>query len=411
MKRGFLNRAKAKKALSSTTRVVHNTPIDDYPRGTKFSYGKVADAGPPEGYTEHQTFTKEMNAERLDHPEGRLLYTTIPAQYSNSSYDDEPIGWSECLITGSVKRQIYETPEFGRAPPQSDRVSFRIRPTPDMGLGMFATCSLKMGDLILSERPLIVTPVVARPDVQIPRSFTHEQIRQVILFEWEKNLEICVDRMFPENRKAFYTLANAHTEDGSGPIMGRIRTNGYGVIEKLYDKELAHLAVCDKLSYINHSCRPNVTQDFDVASFSFQLRASRDIKPDEQLFYSYCEVDSSATDRKRQLARYGFECICASCSGDTANSDYIRMNVDALISQNKIECEAWTRKPRHLRDDSVLRSSLDLLSDVENEGLHSSDSYPILVRSISEIYTQLGDMEDAKSYLHRQEAWKTAFKA
>ncbi|TFK31444.1 hypothetical protein BDQ12DRAFT_136598 [Crucibulum laeve] len=337
----------------------------------------------------------------------------MPIRRLDSTYDEEPIGWSECFVTSSVKRQIHETAGFGRAPPQPERVNFRISPTPGMGLGMFATCSLKMGDLILSERPLIVVPVGIRADFRKPPGFTDEQYSQAALFEWEKNLEICVKRMFPENRKAFYALTNSHTEDGSGPVIGRIRTNGFGLGDGFYDKECGvtaggYSATCDKMSRINHSCRPNTTHSFDVASFSFQLRATRDIKPGDQLFYSYAEVSLSAAGRKQELAPYGFECTCASCSGDTAKSDRIRTNLVSLVCDNRLQYDTWARKPRHLRDNKMLQSSLDLLSSLENEGLTSTPYYPLLVCTVSEIYTQLGDTENANLYLHRQEAWKTA---
>jgi len=54
------------------------------------------------------------------------------------------------------------------------------------------------------------------------------------LQEWEERLDIASKRMTDENRKAFMALANSHTEDGSGPILGIIRTNGYKV-PGLYD--------------------------------------------------------------------------------------------------------------------------------------------------------------------------------
>ncbi|TFK31556.1 hypothetical protein BDQ12DRAFT_716924 [Crucibulum laeve] len=413
MKRGFLNSDKAKKALSSTSPKVYDASADKPPLVMKLPYGKVANAGRPEGYNSLQVPIMEMAAECLDHPEGAVLYTSIPIRRSRSSYDDEPTGWSECFITSSVKRQIYETVGFCRAPPQPERVNFRVSLTSDMGLGMFATCSLKMGDLILSERPLIVSPAATRVTFQKPSGFTDEQYTQAILFEREKALEECLKRMFPESRKAFYALANSHTEDGSGPIVGRIRTNGFTVGKGFYDKQYgetsgAYSATCDKLSRINHSCRPNTTYTFDVASFSFQLRAMRDIKSGEQLFCSYSTVTLPAADRKRQLAPYGFQCTCASCSGDTANSDRVRTNHIDLISVNRAEYDIWAGIPRYLRNNSILQSSLDLLSDVENEGLRATAFYPLLLCTISEIYAQLGDTANANLYLGRQEAWKIA---
>jgi hypothetical protein len=36
--------------------------------------------------------------------------------------------------------------------------------------------------------------------------------------------------MEEEKRKAFKELQNSHTEDSSGPLLGVIRTNGFGVL-------------------------------------------------------------------------------------------------------------------------------------------------------------------------------------
>ena len=51
----------------------------------------------------------------------------------------------------------------------------------------------------------------------------------ISMMEWERTLEIAVGRMEPEDRNAFMELANSHKDDGSGPILGIIRTNGFKV--------------------------------------------------------------------------------------------------------------------------------------------------------------------------------------
>ena len=72
-------------------------------------------------------------------------------------------------------------------------------------------------------------------------------------------LEVAVARMTPVNRNAFMELANSHRDDGSGPILGMIRTNGFWVGSNVFDgpKELedgsnAYSAVIKIGCRINH---------------------------------------------------------------------------------------------------------------------------------------------------------------
>ncbi|TFK31355.1 hypothetical protein BDQ12DRAFT_694272 [Crucibulum laeve] len=404
MKRGFLKSAKAQKTFYPAE---DEEPVPDLfkqlVKGTKLSYGKVKEAGRPEGYQTKGVEMKETAAECVDHPEGTKLFTTIPIQYPDSTYEDQPVGWSECFISADIKRMIYETPGFGRSPPSPNRLNYRIESTPNMGLGMFAAHPLKMGDLILSERPLLVVPRSMTMSIGAPVGFTPEQYRQALMFEWEKYLEMAVNRMFPENRKAYYALANNHSEDGSGRILGILRTNGYDVGGDFYDKKLgkhdgAYSATCDKMSRLNHSCRPNVSHSFDIASFSFQLRPVRDIQAGEQLFYSYCKCDQPAAARQKALEPYGVRCTCESCLGDATESDELRTHITPRFMAIQTAYVHWLQRPPQQRDDSVLKPALALLSAFERDGLHSNRYYSLLLDTIREVYSDLGDKESATKY-------------
>lgn len=63
-------------------------------------------------------------------------------------------------------------------------------------------------------------------------------------------MQLSIDRMLPETRAAYMSLANSHLEDGSGPLVGISRTNSFGTrFEEGGDR---HSTVYDKLSRINH---------------------------------------------------------------------------------------------------------------------------------------------------------------
>ena len=130
-----------------------------------------------------------------------------------------------------------------------------------MGMGMFATRDIDLGDIIFSERPLLVVPeVMEAPGAVIDKSYTKKQVQKIMLVQSEKMLEIAFNRMNDQDKKRYMGLINDHKEDGSGPLMGILRTNRYGLDNNLVDGPngasvtalMRYSAVCDKGSRINH---------------------------------------------------------------------------------------------------------------------------------------------------------------
>lgn len=60
-----------------------------------------------------------------------------------------------------------------------------------------------------------------------------------MLSDMEKNMELICSRMAPQTLKTFTSLHNSHKTDGSGPLTGIGRTNGFGLgIEDLQAAKL-----------------------------------------------------------------------------------------------------------------------------------------------------------------------------
>jgi hypothetical protein len=379
--------------------------------------------GRPEGYLAGPLITKEFAAETEDYPDDMLVYTQVPSQDLGTKFSDVEGGWTECLIRGSTKRAILKTPGFPQAPLKLPRLVYCLGPT-SMGVGMFATKDLSMGDHILSERPLTVSPIGIRVPVGIGHSgnLSPEQLRQAMLFEWEKLLEICFNRLEPDNQAAFMALANSHTKDGSGPILGVIRTNGFEV-DGLQDSipEGSYAAVCKIMSRINHrfvvissidcqrakgcySCSPSADRLFDIPSFSFQLRATRNIKKGEEIFVSYCDVLEEAAHRQAYLAPYGIVCTCTSCTPDTTESDKRRLGLKESIAAIEDDFDNWVADPL-LADDKTIRTSLGWLEAIKKEALEASDAYRHHVYAIVRAYVALGDADNAVKYGEQLGLW------
>ncbi|XP_028257746.1 histone-lysine N-methyltransferase SMYD3 isoform X2 [Parambassis ranga] len=80
------------------------------------------------------------------------------------------------------------------------------------------------------------------------------------------------------------------------------------------DGELQEIGVglYPSLSLLNHDCRPNCVMVFEGTKL--QLRAVRDVNPEEELTISYIETLSLTEDRRRQLEdQYHFTCHCQRC--------------------------------------------------------------------------------------------------
>jgi hypothetical protein len=292
--------------------------------------------------------------------------------------------------------------------PSKEGGAYIIMPTPTMGKGMFATRNIEMGEIIFAERPLFIAPSALYPpssemkkrDAEL-RKYSHEDMEKVFLFERERQREVAMGKMDPERREKFLGLTNAFKEDeedGTGPLFGIACTNMYGCWE-LWDGDAEpgpqeiYGMVCDVGSRINHrldsgffngnllttthqhSCQPNITQVFNIRSFSAVFMASRDIKSGEQLFYTYCNLLTTAAERKLSLAPYGItNCTCASCTNATPETDALRTNFHTRVREYLSRSVAWNSNGDS-PDKSTLDEMFEFQKAVIKEGLHTQSDY------------------------------------
>lgn len=108
--------------------------------------------------------------------------------------------------------------------------------------------------------------------------------------------------------KRFKRLRNVFTERGD---VGIVATNAYAV-----DHESRFCAVFDKLSRVNHSCRPNAERKWDSVLEVEKVYALREIKSGEEIIVSYLAgLDGLGLGERRELLMKGwrFECHCERC--------------------------------------------------------------------------------------------------
>ncbi|KAF8985023.1 hypothetical protein BDQ17DRAFT_1548715 [Cyathus striatus] len=206
----------------------------------------------------------------LFYPPGTIICTSIPSQ-------KDPNGVTECLIPTQLKSQILNIPGFPRAPPDSPVDTYSISSMESKGLGMVATRTIGIGQLIVAERPIILIPDVLPFDA----NYVYSALRHAII-------DYLASRLPSENSVAMYWLANVHL-NASPQCHGIFETNSMAVMFGT----VKYLALTKEISRINHSCCPNALARFDYPSFSFHLRALRPIGAGEEITISYVDVDAN----------------------------------------------------------------------------------------------------------------------
>ena len=360
---------------------------------------------------------------RITHyPDLAFLLATVPIENPNKTLPNsiDRNERTECIIRcATARKTILSIPNFPLPVPTPNEINYRIGTTVNMGLGMFATRDIQRGDLILAERPLILTPITPHPSPDLPAAVLQEQLKALGHFDWEEFLQPCFARLTQENQAAFRALANSHTEDGSGPLLGVIRTNGFGVT-----LEEGHLnkytAVYKEVSRINHrcgfrllrfydalpntsnSCRPNASNKFALATFSLQVRAIDDIKKGDELFLCYGTAYEPTPVRQAALAPYGFQCTCASCTSPMF--DYLYQQIRERVISLSTSIDDWI-KNHALSTEHLIKPALALVSLMDTNRLQCLNVYEINLMTLIRCYSALGDLSNTMKYANLCGLW------
>ncbi|KIY46126.1 SET domain-containing protein [Fistulina hepatica ATCC 64428] len=210
-----------------------------------------------------------------------------------------------CLFFTGVKERLLARPSWPSPVPKAAQNCYRIDGSSLGGLGVFAARNIKMGELIIVERPLLTIP----EDMCIEPGKSLEQLVQEVLMQ------------MPPDRAAQFRALDDCRRNGGGfvkdPMVGILNTNSFGVDILPGDLDMFYCAVFNLTSRLNHSCSPNVYGSWNVQSFSYSVRARRDISAGEELTNSYLHRSSlffPCAQRAELLERYNFKCKCPSCT-------------------------------------------------------------------------------------------------
>ncbi|KAF7295981.1 Aldehyde dehydrogenase [Mycena kentingensis (nom. inval.)] len=365
MKRGFLTSAKAK------ARPLGPPPTPSAPTAPASSHGIVS---APVGAT----------------PE----IIVLPPNAS----PNEPV--TVCIFWPGSKEELAKAEGFPKAL-REFKPGFRVGPVVGKGLGLLATRPYRQGELIMDERPLLVS---IRGLPSIPATMSPAEH----LSGFEKYLEDVLQRMRPADREAFMSLHNSHLTDGSGPIGGRIRTNGFGLeglAPGIEGPMGSYSVVANQMSRMNNSCSPNTGSRWIDASISYNVFAVRDIAEGEELTLTYAEPLDPAAKRQLTFRPYGFSCTCDACR-DPTKSDARRATIVAFKTDEN-DTSSWAYNSA-LSDDWLIKRCLKQLALIEQEKLESVQQYYDVLYALFECYMALGDTQKASEWAvraYRATAW------
>jgi len=189
---------------------------------------------------------------------------------------------------------------------------------PRMRLGLVAARNFKKGERIFVDRAAVTIKMKGKIDKQLVDDLKKE-----------------MEDLSEEEKSLFYKLKETEMHDEDHHLCW---VNNIGKEENYLEELKIFLGnqidgrLFLKLSLVNHSCSPNATDDmmmnFDETK-EVEVRAIKDIAKGEEITTFYLTSPISSLDSKDELRAtikkgFGFDCLCAVCSGEKPHQDDIK---------------------------------------------------------------------------------------
>ncbi|RDX42429.1 hypothetical protein OH76DRAFT_1362869 [Lentinus brumalis] len=282
----------------------------------------------------------------------------------------------------------------------ADSTRYRVADTVSAGKGVFVTADVERGGRVMCERPLVVYPQFLPFHRDLPPERAYPE------------LEDALARLPPDRCEAFFRLANSHPQEPSRE-KGIVDTNALH-IGLLPGSTQQYAALCNDISRINHSCSPNAAYRFDLATFSFEVRALFPIPAGCQVFISYIDPALPRVSRQQALSDYGFTCACAYCSltGPTLEQSDTRRaliaRADAGHTTRDAALERWADDP-DMSDDYVNRVDKMYMDLFEAEQLYYEPVWEGFATRLCKACCAVEDAEGARRWAGLARALSCAY--
>ncbi|KAF2646373.1 SET domain-containing protein [Massarina eburnea CBS 473.64] len=212
------------------------------------------------------------------------------------------------------------------------------------GKGLFANRRIEAGETLIMKSPVLF---VSKEALSTPSRYRRHLL-----------LETAVKQLPERTREMVMRLSRRGGEDEIEDVL-----NVNAVRVKVWEGS-SHLVVVPEAARINHACRPNAYYRFDDYTLNFDVFALKDLKPGEELTFSYGFPQLPRDERVKALeSTWGFTCTCPLC---TANTTTIKTSNERL---EKIK-DLKTVLPTDPNDIPQLLGLLpNLITLLEEEGL------------------------------------------
>ena len=202
---------------------------------------------------------------------------------------------------------------------------FKVVPIEGKGHGCVALRSIRMGERILADRPLVVQGGTAPPLQDALAALTAEQLEM------------------------FWTLTQ--NESRFGPVKnegGIFATNAIPFSTRVATRMCAVFPVASRF---NHACSANATYKWNESLGSLTIHACKAVQPGEEICVNYGFPAGCVLREQRQrrlLSTFGFLCTCAKCS------------------LTGLALDASERRLAEIGDEHALPKILNMLGQTEN---------------------------------------------
>ncbi|EMD86673.1 hypothetical protein COCC4DRAFT_143738 [Bipolaris maydis ATCC 48331] len=256
-------------------------------------------------------------------------------------------------------------------PPHMDYATYmgpvEVRETRSKGRGVFATKSMKVGDLILCEKAFAHAYIdeVSRSNASITLLMNVET-ETGFLGGQADLIRLVVQKLYssPSTTSEFTNLYHGDYKAvdvslvGGKPVVDTflvewtMALNVFGCpISSLNwhrdiianrnkaKSEFHSCGIWTKASYVNHSCIGNVSRSF-IGDMMI-IRAAKDLEADTELKFP-CAISDEATNIEQKFKNWGFVCSCARCEDIKSTKASVFVNRRNLQGQLRNLCDSFS---------------------------------------------------------------------
>ncbi|KAK3360593.1 hypothetical protein B0T25DRAFT_447448 [Lasiosphaeria hispida] len=203
----------------------------------------------------------------------------------------------------------------GRPASDNTDLAYKINQVVGKGIGVVATRLIKTSDVFMVSFPAMIVD-----NSLIPSLFNEGSSPTA---EGPRLFQRALDQL--TDRERLTSLAKSWGAKNLHVVDDVIRTNAFG----LEIDGRGHKGLFPEIARMNHGCDPkkahlpliSASIRYDERTLGMIARATRDIKPGEEIQISYIPLGLPQASRARALRNWGFECTCSLCTAPPADRE------------------------------------------------------------------------------------------